>query len=266
MGCRLQLEINTEGSTTLLWDASIFNDIAEVVTVTTNFSQVAVLSYPPSHIIVVQMMVATSRICCFTLGSPCPIIVDRGFHSRVAGRSLNYDEVCCLSPLMCQCNKGRTFRCQALDRLHDSLEPHDIEIRIQVLDHSIVGHLGVGCLSSPNGGISTGAVVRWIPDWIHHEDQVTLFGRVPASTYLNLRVVIRWILVRCRCRWGWTWCSNRWPMDRRHDQNTPNELGGADIKPCTRILTRAGTSWCRWAVWKIWSLSISRHEVLWCWP
>jgi hypothetical protein len=33
-----------------------------------------------------------------------------------------------------------------LDRLHDSLEPHGIEIQIQILDHSIVGRSGIGCL------------------------------------------------------------------------------------------------------------------------
>jgi hypothetical protein len=124
----------------------IFNDIAEFITLMASFSQVVILRYLPLHIIVSQTVIAASQRCHFTLGSPRPIVADRGFPLRVTDRSLRYDEVCCLSPLMCQCNKGRAFRWHALDRLHDSMKPHDIEIQIQILDHSILGRPGVECL------------------------------------------------------------------------------------------------------------------------
>jgi hypothetical protein len=43
------------------------------------------------------------------------LVINRRLSSRVAGRSLYYDVVCCLSPLLCQSNKGRAFRCHALN-------------------------------------------------------------------------------------------------------------------------------------------------------
>jgi hypothetical protein len=76
--------------------------------------------------------------------------------------------------------QGGAFRYHELDRLHESLELHDIGIRIQIMDHSIVGHLGVGCLQSLIGGISDGAVVQRIPSWGNHKDQATLPGEVPV--------------------------------------------------------------------------------------
>jgi hypothetical protein len=47
----------------------IIDDIAEVITIVTVFSLSAVLSYPPSCVVVVQMPVAAGRCCCFTSGS-----------------------------------------------------------------------------------------------------------------------------------------------------------------------------------------------------
>jgi hypothetical protein len=140
----------------------IFNDIMEVVTITASFPHVAVLGYPTPHIIVSQIAIAASRRCYFTSGSHCPIIgliTDRRLPLRVVGRFLCYHEVCYLSPLMCQCNKGRTFRCHVQNHLGDGLEPHGIEFWIQILDHYNIGCLGIGCLRSPNCGISAGAIV-----------------------------------------------------------------------------------------------------------
>jgi hypothetical protein len=81
----------------------------------------------------------------------------------VVDRSLCYNEVYHLSPLLCQWNKGRAFWCHALDRFHDSLQLHGIEVQIQILDHPSIGRSGIERLRSPNGGISAGAIVNGSP-------------------------------------------------------------------------------------------------------
>jgi hypothetical protein len=72
-------------------------------------------------------------------------IIDIRFSSRVVGRSLCYDVVHRLSPLLCQSDKGRAFRCHTLNWLHNSLEPHGVEVRVQILDHPIIGRSGIRC-------------------------------------------------------------------------------------------------------------------------
>jgi hypothetical protein len=130
--------------------------------VTTSFPHVAVLGYPMPCIVVSHMAIAASRRCCFTSGLPCPIVelvADRRLPSRAADRFLRYHEVCYLSPLLCQRNKGRIFRCHALNHLHDGLESHGIEFWIQIQDHCIIGCSSIGCLRSHNCGISARVVV-----------------------------------------------------------------------------------------------------------
>jgi hypothetical protein len=163
---------------------SVLNDVAEVIIVVARFPQMAVLSYPSSRVVVSQTVVAASRGCCFTSGSPRPIIrsiTDIRLASRVAGQSLCYAIVCCLSPLLCQSNKGRAFRCHALNRLHNSLELHGVEVWIQIPDHSIIGRLGNGRFRSLNSGISAGVVVRRCFGRGHHDDMATLIGGVPTG-------------------------------------------------------------------------------------
>jgi hypothetical protein len=67
---------------------------------------------------------------------------------------------------------------------------HGVEVWIQILDHSIIGHPGIGRFRSPDGGISAGAVVRRRSSRGHHDDKATLIGGVPTGASLNLRVII----------------------------------------------------------------------------
>jgi hypothetical protein len=60
----------------------------------------------------------TEDVVHFRLASPrliVRLVISRRLSLRVADRSLYYDVVCCLSPLLCQSNKGRAFRCHALN-------------------------------------------------------------------------------------------------------------------------------------------------------
>jgi hypothetical protein len=77
-----------------------------------------------------------------------------------------------------------------LDGLHDSLEPNGVEVWIKILDHPIIGRPRVERFRSPNGEISAGAVVRWIPVQGHHEDEATLPDGIPAGTYPDLGIII----------------------------------------------------------------------------
>jgi hypothetical protein len=61
MGCRLALEIGVRRRGPCSEKPPIFNDIAEVIMLMASFSQVAVLSYPPSRVIVSQMVTIASR-------------------------------------------------------------------------------------------------------------------------------------------------------------------------------------------------------------
>jgi hypothetical protein len=105
---------------------------------------------------------------------------------RVVDRLLCHDDIRHLSPLLSQSNKGRAFRCHPLDGLHDSLELNDVEIRIQILDHSTIGRPSIERFRSPIGGVSARAVMRRIPVRGHQEDEATLPGGVPACTYPDL--------------------------------------------------------------------------------
>jgi hypothetical protein len=55
-----------------------------------------------------------------------------------------YDLIDCLNPLLSQSEKGRAFWGHALDRLHDHLEPYNIEVRVHILNQSVIRRPGVG--------------------------------------------------------------------------------------------------------------------------
>jgi hypothetical protein len=46
--------------------------------------------------------------------------------------------------LLSQINMGRAFRSHPLNELHHSLELNGVEVRIQILDHFIIGHPIIG--------------------------------------------------------------------------------------------------------------------------
>jgi hypothetical protein len=219
-----------------------------------------VLSYLPSRVVVSQTVVAASQGWCFTSGSPHPIIrsvTNRRLSLRVVGRLLCYDVVCCLSPLLCQSNKWRAFRCHALNWLYNSLEPHGFEVRIQILDHSIIGHPGIGRFRSPDDGISVGAILWWCSGRGHHDDKETLIGGVPTDASPDLGVIIGWVLIRGHCRCRAARCSSRWMEDKYSDQDSLGYLGGTMVWPYIKIQTWVGTARCRWTSRKLWSLSIN---------
>jgi hypothetical protein len=183
-------------------------------------------------------MVAACQWCCFTSGSLHPIVwsvADKRFSSRVVGRSLYYDIVNRLSPLLGQSNKGRAFRYHALNWLHNSTEPNDVEVRIRILNHSIIRHLGIGHFWSPDGGIATGTVVWRCSGRGHHDDKVTLIGRAPIGTFPDHRVIISWILIREHCRCRGARCSGRWLEDRCLDRDSLSCLGSVVVWPYIRI-------------------------------
>jgi hypothetical protein len=94
-----------------------------------------------------------------------------------------------LQPLLGQSHKWRVLRDQALDRLHDGLDLNSIEVRIDVLKHSIVGCLCIRCFRSLDGWVSIGIVVGRCPIGTHHADTVDLDDRVLVDNAHDLRVV-----------------------------------------------------------------------------
>jgi hypothetical protein len=104
----------------------------------------AILHDAPSHIVLGQMVIWSSRRCSFTSATPCPIIVaDRRLPSGNASRLLCNNEVCHLNPLLSQSSKGRVIRRHLLDGLHNSLDMHDVEVRIQVPNQARVRSLNI---------------------------------------------------------------------------------------------------------------------------
>jgi hypothetical protein len=76
-----------------------------------------------------------------------------------------------------------------LDRLHDCLESHDIEVRIEVPNNSVVRCPSIGRFRSLDSWVSAGAVLRRRPSGAHHVDAMSLDGRVPGGAAPHLRVV-----------------------------------------------------------------------------
>jgi hypothetical protein len=78
---------------------------------------------------------------------------------------------------------------QALDCLHDGLELDDVHIQIDVLNHSVIGCLCIGCFGSPDGWVSIGNVPRRRPDGAHYADTMGPDSFIPVDVAPNLRVV-----------------------------------------------------------------------------
>jgi hypothetical protein len=140
--------------------------------ITTIFLVLAVLSYPPLHVIISQAPVAVDRGCYFTSGSFCPImrsVTTRGLISMVFGCWGCDNVACCLNPLLGQGNDWRVWWDHPLDLLHDCLESYCTE----------VWSYSKNC-----------------PSWAHHVDAAGFDGMVPTSTAPNLRVVFNGIPIR----------------------------------------------------------------------
>jgi hypothetical protein len=96
-----------------------------------------------------------------------------------------------LQPLVEPEQQGGVIRCYTLNDLHDHLDPHGIEVRIQILNQSDARSSGIRCLRSSNCGISTGPVAGRIPVWGHHEDEAVILYGVPAGAGPDLGVIVR---------------------------------------------------------------------------
>jgi hypothetical protein len=79
----------------------------------------------------------------------------------------------------------------------------------------------------------------------------------PLALVPILGVIVRWILIGGWCWWRRTRCPSKGAEDSCHDRDTLNNLGGADVDPCTGIQTWAGIAWRKWR---------SQSHVLWCRP
>jgi hypothetical protein len=121
----------------------IINNVADVIMITTAFPLPVVLCYPLTLVVVSKAVIVACRWCCFTLGSFCSSVwsvVDGGFSLMIASQSFScYDMVGRISLLLSQGKERWALWCHALDQLYDGLEPHDIEVRIQILDQFVDG-------------------------------------------------------------------------------------------------------------------------------
>jgi hypothetical protein len=179
---------------------------------------------------------------------------------------LRYNDVRYPRPLLSQSNKGRAFKYHSLNGLHNRLELNGVEVRIQILDHSIIGRPSIECFWSPDSGISGRAVLRGSSRRGHHDNEAALLDGILICTSPDLGIIISWIIIGGCCWWWWARCLSRWLEDRRHNHNTLNKLDGAYMLPCIRIQTWVGTACSRWDDRETWSLSICRRKALWCWP
>jgi hypothetical protein len=104
----------------------------------------------------------------------------------------------CFSTLQGQGNQWRVLRDQALNRLYDSLEPNGVEVRVEVLDHSVVWCSCVRCFRSPYYWVSTGIVAGSCTAGTHHADTASLDSRIPVDVVSNLMVIFIGVLIdRC---------------------------------------------------------------------
>jgi hypothetical protein len=84
----------------------IFNNVSEVVPITTVFPNIAVLGDASPRVVSSQAPVKAEGRCDFTSGTSCPIIMaPRRFSSGNASRLFCYDQVCCFSP--CYAKRAR---------------------------------------------------------------------------------------------------------------------------------------------------------------
>jgi hypothetical protein len=152
-----------------------------------------------------------------------------------------YDVIGRLSPMLSQGEEGVTFWIHALNRLHGGLEPHGVEILIQIPDQFVARCPGIWCFWSPDGGIFTGAIMRRFSGRDHHDDdEATLLCGVPVGATPDLRVIVGGVVIR-GCSWcRGARCSSRWLEDVCPDRETLCCHGGAMVRPYIRIQTWAG--------------------------
>jgi hypothetical protein len=85
----------------------IFNNVAEVVLITTVLLHIAVLGDASSRVVSSQAPVRAEGRSNFTSGTPCPIIMAlRRFSSENTGRLFCYDQVRCFGPCCARRARG----------------------------------------------------------------------------------------------------------------------------------------------------------------
>jgi hypothetical protein len=63
----------------------------------------------------------------------------------VVGRSFcYYNMIGYLDSLLSQSDNGRAFWSHVLDRLHDCMELHNVEVRVLILNQSVIRRPGIG--------------------------------------------------------------------------------------------------------------------------
>jgi hypothetical protein len=145
------------------------------------------------------MSVATDR-CCFFASGVFHLIFG-SVPNRWLAPMMTYGWFGCddlthrFSPLLGQSHQRRVLRYHTLDRLHDCLEPHGIEVWIEVLNHSMAGCPCIRRFRSSNGWVSAGAILRRHPSRAHHSDAVSLDGKVLGDAAPDLWVVFGGILI-----------------------------------------------------------------------
>jgi hypothetical protein len=169
------------------------------------------------------------------------------------------------APCWAKARRGEPSWGHALNRLHDGLDLHNVEIWIQILDQSVARCLGISRFQSPDGGISARAIPWWCSYQGHHDDEATLFCGVLASATPDLKVIVSEVMIRGRSWCRGAWCSGRWLEDVCPDWELLCCFGSVIVRPCIRIETWSCPAWYKWTGWKIWNLSINRCKMLWCW-
>jgi hypothetical protein len=115
----------------------------------------------------------------------------------------------CFSPLLGQSYEWRVLQDHPLNRLHDCLEPQNVEVQVQIPNDSIAGCPSITRFRSPDGRVLVGAILRVDPGWTHHADAAGLDGRVQVATAPDLWVVFNGIPIRSCPRRQEARCSSR---------------------------------------------------------
>jgi hypothetical protein len=116
-----------------------------------------------------------------------------------------------------------------LNRFHDGLELHDVQILIQILDQSVAWCPGIRCFRSSDGGIPARAIMRRFLSRGHYDDEATLFYGVPAGATPDLRVIVGGVAIMGCSRCRGARCSNRWLEDVCPDREFLCCLGDAVV-------------------------------------
>jgi hypothetical protein len=161
----------------------VIDDGAEVGQIMTILPLLVILSYPSMSITFSQASVATRQRCFFALSALCPIfgLVATGGLAPVVTYWWLYcnDLAHHFSPLLRQSHQWSVLRYQALDWLHDGLEPNNIEVWIEVLNHYVAGCACIGWFRSPDGWVSARTVTGKCSSGTHNADAIGLNGWVP---------------------------------------------------------------------------------------